>query len=85
MKCRQNRRRPRVAKILWRNCSDFRPPRRTRQRDKKKNGVPEKKLAAILKKTKKAASEGEFEPFKTTAQFDSTAVHPEWLGYNPQN
>jgi predicted aldo/keto reductase-like oxidoreductase len=42
-------------------------------------------LAAILKKTKSAASEGEFEPFKTTAQFDSTAAHPEWLGYSPQN
>jgi predicted aldo/keto reductase-like oxidoreductase len=47
--------------------------------------VTQRELAAILKKTKSAASEGEFEPFKTTAQFDSTAVHPEWLGTNPQN
>lgn len=42
-------------------------------------------LTAILKKTKAAAAEGEFEPFKTTAQFDSTAAHPEWLGSSPQN
>jgi predicted aldo/keto reductase-like oxidoreductase len=48
------------------------------------SSVTKRDLAAILKKTKSAASEGEFEPFKTTAQFDSTAVHPEWLGYNPQ-
>jgi predicted aldo/keto reductase-like oxidoreductase len=48
------------------------------------SSVTKRGMAAILKKTKSAASEGEFEPFKTTAQFDSTAVHPEWLGYNPQ-
>jgi predicted aldo/keto reductase-like oxidoreductase len=47
--------------------------------------VTQRGLAAILKKTKSAASEGEFEPFKTTAQFDSTAAHPEWLGHSPQN
>jgi|ERR1700690_1345169 len=48
------------------------------------SSVTKRDLSAILKKTKSAAAEGEFEPFKTTAQFDSTAVHPEWLGYNPQ-
>jgi predicted aldo/keto reductase-like oxidoreductase len=48
------------------------------------SAVTKRDLAAILKKTKKAAAEGEFEPFKTTAQFDSTAAHPEWLGYTPQ-
>jgi predicted aldo/keto reductase-like oxidoreductase len=42
-------------------------------------------LTSILKKTRSAASDGEFEPFKTTAQFDSTAAHPEWLGYSLQN
>jgi predicted aldo/keto reductase-like oxidoreductase len=41
-------------------------------------------LAAILEKTKAVASEGKFEPFKTSPIFDSTAAHPEWLGYNPQ-
>jgi predicted aldo/keto reductase-like oxidoreductase len=40
-------------------------------------------IAAILQKAKPAAT-GEFEPFKTSAIFDSTAAHPEWLGYNPQ-
>jgi aryl-alcohol dehydrogenase-like predicted oxidoreductase len=37
-------------------------------------------LAALLKKTKNAASDGEFEPFKTSSIFDATADHPEWLG-----
>jgi aryl-alcohol dehydrogenase-like predicted oxidoreductase len=37
-------------------------------------------VAALLAKTKQAASSGKYEPFKTTAQFDSTAHHPEWLG-----
>src|SRR5215467_7034774 len=37
-------------------------------------------LAALVTKTKRAALTGEFEPFKTTAVFDGTAQHPEWLG-----
>jgi predicted aldo/keto reductase-like oxidoreductase len=48
------------------------------------SGVTQDELAAILEKTKPAASDGTFEPFKTSAIFDSTAAHPEWLGYNPQ-
>jgi aryl-alcohol dehydrogenase-like predicted oxidoreductase len=41
-------------------------------------------IAAILEKTASAAADGRFEPFKTSPIFDSTAAHPEWLGYNPQ-
>ena len=41
-------------------------------------------VAAILEKTKLAAKDGRFEPFKMSVIFDSTAAHPEWLGYNPQ-
>lgn len=37
-------------------------------------------ITAILAKTAKAAADGTYEPFKTTAGFDSTAHHPEWLG-----
>ena len=37
-------------------------------------------IAALLKKTTQAAENGRFERFKTTAQFDATARHPEWLG-----
>lgn len=48
------------------------------------SSVTKADLAAILEKTKPAASEGAFEPFKTSSIFDSTAAHPEWLGYNPQ-
>jgi predicted aldo/keto reductase-like oxidoreductase len=36
-------------------------------------------LAALVAKTKEAALSGVYEPFKTTAQFDGTAQHPEWL------
>jgi predicted aldo/keto reductase-like oxidoreductase len=37
-------------------------------------------VAALLAKTEKAAAQGEYELFKTSAHFDSTAHHPEWLG-----
>jgi predicted aldo/keto reductase-like oxidoreductase len=42
-------------------------------------------VKALLAKTKDAASRGEFELFKTTSVFDSTATHPEWLGEEPQH
>jgi uncharacterized protein len=35
---------------------------------------------ALLKKTEQAAASGHYELFKTSAHFDSTASHPEWLG-----
>jgi aryl-alcohol dehydrogenase-like predicted oxidoreductase len=38
---------------------------------------------AILAKTTRAAAKGEFELFKTTSIFDSTATHPQWLGEEP--
>ena len=37
-------------------------------------------VASLLAKTSKPASHGEYELFKTTSHFDSTAQHPEWLG-----
>ena len=37
-------------------------------------------VAALLARTKEAASQGKFERFKTANQFDATAQHPEWLG-----
>src|SRR5215470_3135367 len=40
-------------------------------------------LLSILKKTEPVATDGRFEPLKTSAIFDSTAAHPEWLGYSP--
>jgi aryl-alcohol dehydrogenase-like predicted oxidoreductase len=46
--------------------------------------VSKSDIAAILEKTATVAADGKFEPFKTTPIFDSTAAHPEWLGYNPQ-
>ena len=42
--------------------------------------LTEAQMTAILNKTAKAAADGEFELFKTTSHFDSTAQHPEWLG-----
>ena len=41
------------------------------------------KRRALLAKTKKAAADGEFELFKTSSIFDSTATHPDWLGEEP--
>lgn len=37
-------------------------------------------IAALLARTAKLASTGEYELFKTTDHFDSTARNPEWLG-----
>jgi len=42
-------------------------------------------VSAILAKTRGAASKGEFELFKTTSIFDSTATHPQWLGQEPEH
>jgi hypothetical protein len=41
-------------------------------------------LDALLAKTAKAAARGEFEPFKTSSIFDSTAQNPAWLGEEPE-
>jgi len=41
-------------------------------------------LQASLHKSEPAAVKGEFELFKTTSHFDSTAQHPEWLGPETQ-
>ncbi len=35
---------------------------------------------ALLKKTERAAANGRYELFKTSAHFDSTATNPKWLG-----
>ena len=40
-------------------------------------------LAALLAKTADAAKAGEYELFKTSAHFDTTARHPDWLGDDP--
>jgi aryl-alcohol dehydrogenase-like predicted oxidoreductase len=39
---------------------------------------------ALLSKTRQAAADGRFEPFKTSSIFDGTAEHPEWLGEEPR-
>jgi hypothetical protein len=36
-------------------------------------------VSALLAKTKGAAMTGQFEPFKITTQFDSTAQNPNWM------
>jgi predicted aldo/keto reductase-like oxidoreductase len=42
--------------------------------------LTEKQTTDLLARTAKAAAKGEFERFKTTNAFDSTAQHPAWLG-----
>jgi len=39
---------------------------------------------ALLAKTRAAAANGRFEPFKTSSIFDSTAENPKWLGEEPR-
>ncbi len=40
-------------------------------------------VKAVLGKSKAAAANGEFEPFKTSSILDSTVTHPDWLGEEP--
>lgn len=42
--------------------------------------LSEQERASLLERTRQAAGEGQFELFKTSAVFDGTAKHPEWLG-----
>jgi predicted aldo/keto reductase-like oxidoreductase len=42
--------------------------------------LTEEQLSALLAKTAPLAARGEFEPFKTTMDFDGTAHNPQWLG-----
>jgi len=42
--------------------------------------VSKEQMDAILARTKPHAMDGKWELFKTSALFDSTAQHPEWLG-----
>ncbi|MBP5976732.1 aldo/keto reductase [Brasilonema sp. CT11] len=44
----------------------------------------DQQVQSLLAKTAEAASRGEFEPFKTSSIFDSTAANPDWLGEEPQ-
>jgi len=41
-------------------------------------------VSRLLEKTREVASRGEYELFKTTSHFDSTAQHPRWLGGQPE-
>ena len=43
----------------------------------------EKKRAALLDRTRKAAATGQWEPFKTSSIFDGTAQNVKWLGEEP--
>jgi aryl-alcohol dehydrogenase-like predicted oxidoreductase len=42
--------------------------------------ISQTQMAALLARTAQAASEGKFELFKTTSQYDGTAANPKWLG-----
>lgn len=42
--------------------------------------INKEQVAALLQKTEQAAAHGDYELFKTSQHFDSTAHHPEWLG-----
>ncbi|OUL26419.1 aldo/keto reductase [Nostoc sp. T09] len=42
--------------------------------------MSQEQVRALLNRTREVAAKGQYEPFKTTSQFDSTAKNPEWLG-----
>ena len=45
--------------------------------------MSEQEVRSLLAKTLEVATSGEFESFKTTSIYDSTAQNPEWLGEEP--
>jgi len=42
--------------------------------------MSEAQVSSLLAKTRSAAMTGQYEPFKTTSDYDGTAQHPQWLG-----
>jgi aryl-alcohol dehydrogenase-like predicted oxidoreductase len=46
--------------------------------------LSESEMDALRARTRDAAANGEYELFKTSSLFDSTAEHPEWLGEEPR-
>ncbi|BAY48962.1 twin-arginine translocation pathway signal [Scytonema sp. HK-05] len=42
--------------------------------------MSQEQVRALLNRTRSVAAKGQYEPFKTSSQFDSTAKNPEWLG-----
>jgi aryl-alcohol dehydrogenase-like predicted oxidoreductase len=42
--------------------------------------LTDEQVAALLARTEKLAATGDFEKFKTGAQFDATARNPDWIG-----
>jgi uncharacterized protein len=42
--------------------------------------MDEAAVAELISKTEQTAMMGKYELFKTTAHFDTTARHPDWLG-----
>ena len=42
--------------------------------------MPAAQVASLLERTRTAAADGKYEPFKTTARNDGTARNPSWLG-----
>ena len=46
--------------------------------------MSEAELNAVRARTREAAASGDYELFKTSSLFDSTAEHPEWLGEEPK-
>ncbi len=48
------------------------------------HALTDQELSKLLAKTEKAAAHGDFEPFKISSIFDSTAENPDWLGEEPK-
>ncbi|HEX5886868.1 MAG TPA: aldo/keto reductase [Pyrinomonadaceae bacterium] len=46
--------------------------------------MTDEQVRSLLSKTEQPASRGEYELFKTTSIYDGTALHPEWLGEEPE-
>jgi len=48
------------------------------------HSMSREEVESLLAKTARSASDGAYEPFKTSSIFDGTAQHTEWLGEEPK-
>lgn len=58
---------PEILEQAFRAAKTFKPP-------------TEQEFSALLARTARVASAGQYELFKVSAHFDGTAKHPDWLG-----
>ncbi len=69
--------------VVITGCDNMDVPAEALELGRRSRPLDEQQVAALRGKTRDAAARGEYELFKTSSIFDSTASHPDWLGEEP--